>query len=101
DDGLICISIDDGELDRVRSLCSEIFGEENFVVQIIWRKRSTPPNDKVIGANHDYIVCFAKNLSAVSLNLRRRSEKQLARYQNPDGHPKGPWAPGDLMANVK
>ena len=101
EDGAIFISIDDGELDNVRKLCGEIFGEDNFVVQIIWKKRSTPPNDKIIGANHDYILCFAKNAEALTLNLRERSAEQLERYRNPDNHTKGPWAPGDLMANVK
>ena len=100
-DGVIFISVDDGELDNIRKLCAEVFGEENFIVQIIWRKRSTPPNDKIIGANHDYILCYAKDASAVELRLRERSEEQIDRYRNPDNHPKGPWAPGDLMANVK
>jgi len=101
EDGVIFISIDDGELDNLRALCSEVFGEENFVVQIIWRKRSTPPNDKIIGANHDYILGFAKDVLSAKLNLRERSEEQIGRYQNPDNHSKGPWAAGDLMANVK
>jgi Adenine specific DNA methylase Mod len=101
EDGVMFVSIDDGELDNLRSLFNEVFGEGNFVVQIIWRKRSTPPNDKVIGANHDYILCFARNITSAGLNLRERSAEQTARYQNPDNHPKGPWAPGDLMANVK
>ena len=101
EDGVIFISIDDGELDNLRKVCAEVFGEENFLVQIIWRKRSTPPKDKIIGANHDYILCYAKNSLYVSLRLRERSEDQVARYRNPDNHPKGPWAPGDLMANVK
>jgi len=101
DDGVIFVSIDDGELDNLRKMLAEVFGEENFVVQIIWKKRSTPPNDKIIGANHDYIVCYAKNAAEVDLRLRTRSERQTDRYQNPDNHPKGPWAPGDLMANVK
>jgi adenine-specific DNA-methyltransferase len=101
DDGAIFISVDDGELDNLRKVCAEVFGEENFIVQIIWKKRSTPPNDKIIGANHDYIVCYAKDAGVVSLRLRERSEGQLERYRNPDKHPKGPWAPGDLMANVK
>ena len=100
-DGVIFISIDDGELDNLRKLCAEVFGEENFVVQIIWRKRSTPPNDKIIGANHDYILCYAKDAASMRLRLRERSESQVDRYQNPDNHPKGPWAAGDLMANVK
>ncbi|ACF43407.1 site-specific DNA-methyltransferase [Pelodictyon phaeoclathratiforme] len=101
EDGVIFISIDDGELDNLRKLCAEVFGDENFVVQIIWRKRSTPPNDKIIGANHDYILCFAKNAISVKLQHRERSADQIARYKNPDNHAKGPWAPGDLMANIK
>ena len=101
EDGVIFISIDDTELENNRKLCNEIFGEENFVEIIIWKKRSTPPNDKIIGANHDYIVIFAKNANSMILNLRSRSEEQIARYRNPDNHPKGPWTPGDLMANVK
>jgi adenine-specific DNA-methyltransferase len=101
EDGVIFISIDDGEIDNLRKLCNEIFGEEHFVEQIIWKKRSTPPNDKIIGANHDYILVFAKNLEMVGLNLRERTQEQLERYQNPDQHPKGEWTAGDLMANVK
>lgn len=99
--GLICISIDDAELTNLRKLCDEIFGEENFIAQIIWKKRSTPPNDKVIGTQHDYVVVYAKNADSVSLNLRERTATQTSRYKNPDNHPKGPWAAGDLMANVK
>lgn len=101
EDGVIFISIDDNEEDNLKKICNEIFGEENFIEFIIWKKRSTPPNDKVIGADHDYILVFAKNAESVSLNLRERSEEQLTRYRNPDKHPKGPWAPGDIMANVK
>ena len=100
DDGEIFISIDDGEVSNLRRLCDEIFGEENFAAQIIWKKRSTPPNDKVIAAQHDYILVYTKS-SINGLNLRKRSEVQVARYKNPDNHPKGPWTAGDLMANVK
>lgn len=99
--GIVMISIDDGELTDVRELCREIFGEDNFVAQILWRKRSTPPNDKVIGANHDYIVVYAKNAEEVELTLRPRTARRTADYRNPDNHPKGPWVAGDLTANVK
>ena len=101
DDGVIAISVDDAELDNTRKIFAEIFGEENFIAQIIWRKRSTPPNDKIIGSNHDYILLYSKSIDDVGINLRERSEDQVARYKNPDNHPKGPWAAGDLMANVK
>ncbi len=101
DDGVIFISIDDNEVANLRKLCDEVFGEENFIIQIIWKKRSTPPNDKVIGAAHEYILGYAKRLDSAGLNLRERTKEQLARYQNPDNHPKGAWTSGDLGANVK
>ena len=101
DDGVIFISIDDNEVQDLKNICNEVFGEKNFIVQIIWKKRSTPPNDKKIGAAHEYVLCYAKQCALVELNLRERTEEQLARYQNPDNHPKGPWTAGDLGANVK
>ncbi len=100
-EGVIFISIDDNEVVNLRKICDEIFGEDNFVAQIIWKKRSTPPNDKIIGAQHDYICAYAKNIEKIELNLRERTEAQLKRYKNPDKHTKGPWAAGDLMANIK
>ncbi|MBM6830305.1 site-specific DNA-methyltransferase [Anaerotignum lactatifermentans] len=101
DDGVIFISVDENEVINLRKLCDEVFGEENFVIQIVWKKRSTPPNDKIIGSAHEYIVLYAKRIDSVVLNLRERTPEQLARYQNPDNHPKGPWTSGDLGANVK
>jgi adenine-specific DNA-methyltransferase len=100
DEGVIFISIDDGEVGNLRKICDEIFGEEMFAAQIIWKKRSTPPNDRVIGAQHDYILVYVKK-SLLAFNLRKRTNEQVARYKNPDNHPKGPWTAGDLMGNVK
>ena len=90
EDGVIFVSIDDHEVHNLSALMNEIFGEKNFVAKIIWKKRSTPQNDKIIGADHDYILLFARNLQAAGLNLRQRSEEQIARHPNPDNHPKGP-----------
>ena len=101
EDGVIFISIDDNEAANLTILLDEIFGTENFVVKIIWKKRSTPPNDQIIGANHDYIFMYAKNKESLALNLKTRTDEQAARYKNPDNHPKGNWTAGDLMANVK
>lgn len=100
DDGVIFISIDDGEISNIRKSCDEIFGDEQFVAQIIWKKRNTPPNDKLIGAQHDYILVYSKS-DRSGINLRPRSSEQIAKYKNPDNHPKGPWVAGDLTANVK
>jgi adenine-specific DNA-methyltransferase len=82
DDGVIFISIDDGELINLKKICDEVFGEENFIELIIWKKRSTPPNDKVIGANHDYILIFSKNIDLTKINLRSRSEPLLSNYES-------------------
>lgn len=101
DDGVIFISIDDNEVVNLRKICDEVFGEENFVAEIVWKKRSTPPNDKIIGAQHEYLTVYCKNADLLNINLRSRTKDQIARYKNPDNHPKGPWTPGDLMANVK
>lgn len=101
DDGAIFISIDDNEVTNLRKVCDEIFGEQNFIAQIVWKKRSTPPNDRIIAAQHEYILCVTKNSNNPGLNLRPRTEEQIGRYKNPDNHPKGPWTAGDLMANVK
>jgi len=101
DDGVIFVSIDDHEVHNLRVIMDEIFDGRNFVEQIIWKKRSSPPNDKVIGASHEYILIYAKNNRNLKLFRKERTSKQLERYKNPDNHPKGPWTPGDLMANVK
>ena len=99
--GVIFISIDDNEEKRLLWLLDSVFSSENFVEKIIWKKRSTPPNDRIIGAQHEYIPIYSKDIKNLTINLRDRSEKQLNNYKNPDNHPKGPWSAGDLLANVK
>ena len=88
EDGVIFISIDDNEVSNLRKICDEIFGESNFIAKLIWKKRSTPPNDKIIGTQHDYILCYVKDMNKISLNLRERTKVQKERYKNPDNHPK-------------
>ncbi len=101
--GLLFIQITDKEQPYLKIICDEIFNcsEENCQ-QIIWKKRGGAPNDKKIGATHEFVLLFCKNekLEKV-LNRKQRTEKQLSRYKNPDNHPKGVWAPDNLMANVK
>ena len=101
DDGVIFISLDDNEISNSKAICEEIFGTNNFIQTIIWKKRSAPPNDRVIGATHEYILMFSKNKNNVKLYWKQRNEVQLERYKNPDNHPKGRWIADNLMANVK
>jgi len=101
EDGVIFISIDDNEQAQLKLLCDEVFGEENFVEQIIWKKRATPPNDRNIGRLHEYILCYAKQETKIELGLLPRDEKSIARYKNPDNNPRGAWVMSDLSANGK
>lgn len=62
DDGVIFISIDDGEQANMRKLCDEVFGEENFMAQIIWQKVYSPRMDvQGFSTSHDYVLCYVKS----------------------------------------
>ncbi len=92
DDGVIFISIDDGEQSNLKKICDNIFGEENFITTIIWQKKYSPQNDaKWLSDNHDFILFFAKNKSNWQPRLLPRTPEMDARYINPDNDPKGPW----------
>ena len=98
DDGVIFISIDDNEQAQLKLLCDEVFGEENFVEQIIWEKKFSPQNDaKYFSENHDYLICYAKYLSEIEIKLLPRTEESNARYKNIDNDPRGVWTSGDLL----
>ncbi|AGY37552.1 hypothetical protein N597_00905 [Streptococcus ilei] len=101
DSGVIFISIDDNEQANLKAICDEIFGEENFVEELIWKRRTTPPNDRSIGKNHEYILIYSKNQEKLSLGLLPRDSESLSRYKNPDNDPNGPWVAADLSANGK
>ncbi len=97
DDGVIFISIDDNEVANLRKLCDEIFGEDNFVANIIWEKKYSPQNDaKWFSDNHDHILVYAKNKNLWQPNLLPRTKEQNNRYKNPDSDPRGNWKTSDL-----
>lgn len=77
EDGVIFISIDDHEVDNLKKICNEIFGEENFVAQIIWQ--TTQKNDpKFVAVNHEYILLFVKNIEILKSNkIKWRIEHPL------------------------
>ena len=96
-DGIMLISSDDGEIDNLRKLCSEIFGEENFITTVIWEKKYAPQNDaKWLSDNHDYIVLVARSKEVWRPNLLPRTAEANARYKNPDNDPRGPWKSSGL-----
>lgn len=98
DDGVIFISIDDREVDNLRKICDEIFGERNFESIIKWRRRSNQPNDttKMLATVSEYAVVYAKNSDVLkkykTFGTVALSEERLANYSNPDNDPKGDWS---------
>ena len=91
DDGVIFISIDDGEMHNLRKICDEVFGEENFQACISWQKRYTRSNNTVeFTTVVEYLLVYAKT-SEFSVNLLERTDEADGRYTNPDNDPRGPW----------
>ena len=100
-DGVIFISIDDNEVINLRKLCDEIFGEENFVGNVIWERAFAPKNDaKYFSASHDYILVYAKNITDFKIGKLPRTEEANARYSNPDNDPRGPWTADNLTVKT-
>src|SRR5690606_13715858 len=63
EDGVIFISIDDHEVENLRKICDEIFGENNFISEFIWEKTYAPKNNnKYVSTNHEQILCYVKNI---------------------------------------
>lgn len=93
DNGVIFISIDDNEYSNLKLICDEIFGNRNFITTFIWEKRVNRENRKVVSSRHDYILCYAKNVTEEHRPLKQlpMSGEALNRYTNPDNDPCGPW----------
>lgn len=101
EDGIIFISIDDSEHDNLQKLCNEIFGEQNFISNIIWQRAFAPKNDaKYLSTNHDYILMFAKNINAFNIRKLDRSDEANKRYKNLDNDPRGVWISDNLTAKT-
>jgi len=100
EDGVIFISIDDNEADNLRKICGEIFGETNFVTQIVWQKIHSIKNDaRYFSENHEYALIYAKDKDKYKVGLLPRTAEMNERYKNPDKDPRGPWQSGDLVAS--
>lgn len=100
-DGVIFVSIDDTEVHHLRMIMNEIFGEENFVANIIWQKKYSPANDaRYLSDNHDHILLYARNKEIWRPNLLPRTAAMDERYKNPDNDPRGPWKPGGFSVKT-
>ena len=87
DDGLLMVSIDDHELSNLRRICDEIYGEESFLVQFVWRRRAMADsrNYDRASSDHEYVVCYKMP------EARLKGEPiDTTKYSNPDNDPRGP-----------
>lgn len=94
----LTVSIDDNEQDVLRRCLSDVFGEHNFLAQIIWQKKYAAKSDaKTFSESHDYLLAFAKSSDDVIVSRLPKGEEQEARYKNPDNDPRGPWKPDNVL----
>lgn len=101
DDGVIFISIDDNELFNLKKVCDDVFGEENFVANLIWERAYSPKNDaKYISNSHDYVLMYAKSIENFTIGRLPRTEEANSRYKNPDNDPRGVWKPSDMSVKT-
>ncbi|WP_454737573.1 site-specific DNA-methyltransferase [Cupriavidus necator] len=99
EDGVIFVSIDDNELFNLGLLMNQVFGEQNFVANVIWQKVYSPKNTAVhFSDDHEYVLVYALNKDKWRPNPLPRSADQDKAYKNPDKDPRGPWKPSDLTA---
>lgn len=106
DDGVIFISIDDNEVENLRKVCDEVFGEQNIVAQIPWQSRASIQNDTDISVNHEYIIAYARNRRQENRRLKESNYSawhkrdsfvckplplDKSKFDNPDNDPRGPW----------
>jgi len=92
-DGAIFVSIDDNEVASLRLLMDEIFGVGNFVATFIWEKRTTRENRRAFSFSHDFILCYAKNVTLFEATRGELpvSQDVIDRHKNPDNDPRGSW----------
>ena len=101
EDGVIFISIDDNEVENLRKICDDIFGEKNFIAQLIWERAFSPKNDaRFISNSHDYVLMFAKDINQFVIGRLERTEEANARYSNPDNDPRGVWMSSDISVKT-
>jgi len=91
DDGAIFVSIDDIEVARLRLLMDDVFGEERFIGQFVWKSRQNKDNRNVtrVSIDHEYVICYGKRL--------RGDERNVGQFSNPDNDLRGPWTSGNMV----
>ena len=96
DDGVIFISIDDNEVDNLKKICDEIFGETNFVSDMIWQSRTSISNDHEVSLNHNHTFVYSKSREDLTFGGDPIDKRD---YINPDNDTRGPWKLVPIDAN--
>lgn len=96
EDGVIFVSIDDNEMHNLRAIMNEIFGEENFVSNLVWQSRTSISNDQEISLNHNHTLVYSKERAELFFT---GLEIDINEYENPDNDPRGPWKLVPIDAN--
>lgn len=89
--GSFWLTLDDNEVHSAKLICDEIFGEESFVSQLVWQKRTSRENRTAISSSHDYILLYAKAGAEEWKGIRRRLGSVGENYSNPDEDIRGDW----------
>ena len=96
DEGVLCATIDDNEVHRLRDILDEIFGVQNFFANIVWQSKDTPGNNsKGIAETHNHLLLYRRTADFAA-DLLERNEDQIATYTNPDSDKRGDWLPAPL-----
>jgi adenine-specific DNA-methyltransferase len=102
EDGVIFISIDDVEVSSLSKIANEIFGENNKLGTILWKKKTNGNNVGSIPPVHDYLLCYGRDSKVEGIiGHPIDMDKINSRFSNPDSDPRGPWGTMDLSANHK
>lgn len=106
EDGVIFISIDDHEIDNLKKVSNEVFGEKNLVAEIPWQSRASVQNDTDFSVNHEYICVYAKKRRQENRRLKESNYAEWhkhdsfvckplplskEKFDNPDNDPRGLW----------
>ena len=92
EDGVIYISIDETEHDNLRKVCDEVFGADNFVADIIWkRKRGRDNSARWFSRAHEYCLLYAKDKELFETGYLPLDEETKKSYKNPDNDPRGDY----------
>lgn len=100
DDGVIFISIDDNEVENLRKICDEVFGESHFIAQIAWKRKKEISNDSNnVAIQGEYVLCYGKYNAELSLEPLSEEYVEKSYNEPTEDFPFGKWRPVPLTVS--